>query len=1335
MRNQKNTYCLIYDEANKFYKATQQRDGTYLITKNSQPYPISFNPTNLLNVPLEFGTNEKYFSLNRSVVEPLKFIKDGAAILRHFYHLGKGTEAKLYLTVIDWDGAAVPGMYKMSYNGRFDLSKKDEDPKSGTFTVPTIDDSAWGILSQNDEVVYAIECNEKNPKAIRVLFDGTTLVNRYTYQTVQAPIVYNGDNPNSGSWTIPFVLVNQDGDSSGIAVKNQSLFFLDVMPPTNDSQGWFFESSYEIHDIVVEGSYMFQYNVEYTGDPVLLRNSTTLKLYSTAEPGFPNGRTYNLVSRSYLQGPFVNGRIYKFTFNQTGINLSPGGKLFLVISIGETYNSHSNIVVTPIVTNIVISTKTVPQPIIAYGLRPLDLLQQLVSKATNSRYSINSLFFVENNKDICLSGDSLRSVPNAKIYSSFSDHFKTFDPLYYMGLRTINGQLWMEKATEIYRRDSTIIDIGEVIDIKLQPADDYLVNEIEVGSPDIDLRHPSGRLEFNAPNTFSLEIFSSKKKMSIITKYRLGCFDIIFLILDYKGSSTKDNSGDKTVFTVKITDEQGMAAEDIETFENVTIDNAPLNPFIKLPLDNDVITFNKPVIRGIAKPGDTVNIYADTVLDGGTVADVNGDWFYNINTELDTFIDGVQTGIHVIDATFTDDAAPKDTISIQIDTSATTDQEISYPELNSNLYNNKPLIRGYAQKDQNIDISLDSVVIGSVVADASCRWSFQIVNPISNGAHVISINVGIDTVAFNVDSNVEFPLITYIGSELDGEVIINNLPLIKGVALPGTVVDLWLNYINFPGSKLGTAITDANGNWSYQVVPITYLDPTSGIPVIVAPIQNGLNIISTSLINHTVSIVVTGYKLSRPDYSSITGVTDNTVFNTEYSPQRMMENRYPLFASILAKQYPTSIKFQKPSKNGNLRTVLNGKIVSESADIKSSLLGTPIALLEWALIKTRTNKSFAKALEDFNKGGIVQMSFNGVLLYCLPIGSMKMNSLHSDVQEWKLLMSPQTTYQSLLNLYRNGLLITLNKNSMFHSDYNSLHFVKYNFELAENQNLKDIYDDWFSNRNDQWSENPLYVQKFNTTEVIRDQVITNGVSNPILRVYRCFDAFLIDAIPYFPVAPPPMFTPEIVMEAELNWSAYPPDQYFCVWFVGETPVGISERVETRASWPGTIKIVSNSSLNQVGFFYSTGIKTILRLEGFVDKAQTQVVTEVSTDQNGNTSLQYSMVVGVRDIRFGTAYGLPDYLYKKLTLAVVLDNLIIELIKYTLKEGEKIDPAEYYAGHPLFYYIAAFNFKENPLGLTVDTPDISGRQGVVLIVDGQAVGLPVGQVTRIELNDE
>lgn len=1325
-RHQRDVYCFLQDSNAMFYRANQLSDGTYVTTKNAQPYPIKYNPSNLLKNIIEFGTNQKYNSLNRSISYTFDFIKDGAAILRNGYYNGRVVEEKMYLICVQWDGSTSPGVYKLAYQGKIDFNQKDDDPANETFSVSTIDDSTWGVLSSNDETQYAIECNATNTKAIKVLFDGLTLLNKYTYQTVQSPIedVFTPD-----VWHfIPFVLVNQDGDSAGILQKNQTggnfsdIATLDALNPS-----YFLYTAYALPNVSLNGNIKFEWsrNIPSGDVGLIIAFYTSTGQFRTVfcnQPAF-------LAFPDINPGPLIQNHIYDLDFNFL-IDLSAGESVFFIAGMFD--NAANQFAITPIVTNIFVSTKTRPQSIIAYGLRPLDLLQQLVSKATNNRFTIQSNFFVENNKDIAIAGDSLRGIANAKIYSSFYDFFKTFDAIYFMALRIINGALWMEKYVEVYRQDTTIFDIGDAISIKSSPAKELYGNEIEAGSPKQDYRHPSGRLEFNSINTWSINILSNKKKLSFVSVYRLGCYDITFLILDYQGQSTQDNSGDKSVYLAKITDEIGTAVDDLETFENVTVDDAVLEPIIKAPLANDVLTYNKPIIRGISPPGATVNIYADTVLDGGTVADSDGNWSYSLVNALTAFVVGVTTGIHQIDATYTDLSGPTSTITITIldDTTATV---ITYPQANDSLFNNLPLVKGVGQRGFNFNLFLDGAIIANITVDDSCKWEFKITNPISNGNHILLADTNFAN--FNVDNNIDFPLITYIGSELDGFLIINNLPLIKGIAKPGTSVDLYLNYITFTKLNTTPVIADANGDWSYQVVPVNYIDPLSGIPVIVAPIANGLNVVSTSLVNHTVGINVTGFLLSRPNYSSITGVIDNTVFNTEYSPERMLMAHAPRLASMTSKQVIDPITFQTADKNGNLVTVLDGVTVRENANIPIASLGQPFEMLENAEIKTKTGRTFSDLLYNFNKGGIIKSNFRGRDLFFLPIGSMKMNNITSEVQDWKLLFSPLTSYNTLLNLYKQGTLIKLNNNTMYHSDYNTLHLVKYNFVQDIKYNTLDIYDDWFNNRNQFWSLNPDYIQKMNHADTFIDQIITRTSTPITIAICRCIDGEAEIIFNYAPVVPAPINPPEIIMEAHIDNSLFPNGQYFGVIYVGETPVGITERFETRDNWPNTILIEGTNSKNLVGAFFSTGFRTVLRVEGIVKKWQPSLTDFIAEEENGDTQMLYALNRRRRIIRFGTAFGLPDYLGAiKCALALALDEMTVEGIGYTLEPDEKLGASDDINGHPLYYYSVNVTLRENQLGIVISTED-DNETGVFLNVDGTAFGLPPETLVGISLDKE
>jgi hypothetical protein len=181
-----------------------------------------------------------------------------------------------------------------------------------------------------------------------------------------------------------------------------------------------------------------------------------------------------------------------------------------------------------------------------------DLLQSIVNEATNGRYSIRSNYFENDNRlDVCFSGDAIRQVGNAYIQSSFQDWFKSFNARYNLAMRIINGVLWVEPATTVYQQGNVLLDLGEISNLILSPSIDHIANEVKIGSPKQDYRHSNGRYEFNSVNSFSLPVTTVQKTIDLVSEYRFDSYGITFLILDYQGSSSKDNLGDTDVFVAR----------------------------------------------------------------------------------------------------------------------------------------------------------------------------------------------------------------------------------------------------------------------------------------------------------------------------------------------------------------------------------------------------------------------------------------------------------------------------------------------------------------------------------------------------------------------------------------------------------------------------------------------------------------------------------------------------------------------------------------------------------------------------------------------------------------
>lgn len=1322
-RPKREFYTFIRNRIGKFYTVTYNAKGIPVVSTQSKPKPLEYNPTNLLTFNPQFGTNRRYNSLNRSVTDPLNFVLDGADILRSIDYTENGFDSEAFVIIVRYNPD--DGIYYKYYEGKIDFFKKKDMQEKG-FTVNLLDNSPWGVISQMDDVVYQINCSSTNPKAIKVIFDGVDFDSRYIYQPVATQMDLTASIAYSYCY-LPFAMIAQDGDSVGIVAQTQSYQYTDVKPKDYVQQfpnNFIYRTQYPI-------------NVNFSGPYSFILNSTNNVGYGLSFYLWKSTDNYDsifdlpadrLLYKVHNPGGIATNRRVSFNINQTFDLVSGEWVMILcfVSNYGALFGQVCNPKLTPEINNIVASSKTRSQTTTAYCLRPLDLLQELVNRATNGLFTIKSEFYTINNKKVLTCGDALRNAPLAFIYTSISEWFKSFHHQDYLAARTIDDQIWIEQNDVVYNQDNVILDIGEIMDLVLEQDIENIINSIRVGSRDQDYRHASGRFEFNNEAKFAIDLTSAKNELDLTTPYITGCYPIEFIRIDYQGGNSKDNFNDKSTFMVKITDEIGESIRLVENFIVINVNNSPLAPIIKYPLNNDVISNLRPRLKGIGEPLATINFYIDSALDGSTVIDSDGNWEYRINNDLAPFsqddTEVLNNGLHVINATYTDESGAVDTLNLVITTDPTI-RAISYPEVNDTIYNNKPLIKGVGQTGDTFVVGIDGITLGAVTCDESCKWEIQA--PIlANGMHTIYLDET-PYLSFEVNSFTSIPLIT---SELDRFVEINNLPLVEGVGIPGVKVYLYLDY--YSDVPIGEAIIDSNGNWSIQLVELFKSD---GVAVL-TPIPNGEHTISTALTIDNAPIKTYGYKLDRPDFENITGVPTDTVYNVPLSPKRSLQNWKSYFASLLFQNKQKEITFEKNEKNQSLMTVLNGVTTKENANIVYSELGLNFCLPIKAKFKAVVPRTFSDIFAMFNSGGMIRATSRGNELFLIPKGKMSVEDVSRNVQSWDLLLSRNNSLQTILRLSQNTLYINLMKNSISHHDYNSLHFVIYDYSKNPGVNNFKMYEEWFENRTENFRDRPFYVQKFQRTDPLKDQIMSNGVSDATLVMYRCSDAKQMGIFPYQPVNPSPIPFPDICQEVEVDLSDYPDDQYFFVITAGAVPVAISERIEVREYWRKTIAINAYGKKNKTGFCFSTGITSFFRIEGHLGQWQPDVTTLVNKDEISNYQMLNDVPSSKRRIELFNAKGGPDYLVKKVSSAIILDNLFIEEEKYVTDKDLKLEPVDNIQGYPMYSYYIDVHAEDNQNAMVVGVGEDSMLNSVVLVVNASAIGKPSEGVINIEIKE-
>lgn len=1358
---------LLLDSQNRAY----YWDGTKA-QKSSLPVWLKNNPDGWKDMTFQFDTNDKYFSTLRAFSSAVKFVADGKKIILDRAINGNGTEEIMYLAILKNDPSKGLNYYGLQYKARLDFSTLDADPHTGV-SMNTLQDDVFSIVQANEDVKYSIPCNSSNPAAVKVLFDGTLMQDKLNYSFIDSPIE---DISVSNWWTVPIAFKNNEGDSVDIIFNSQN--YDNFADPnyyvTNPSASNFIIQPQRSLPVRIQGVFSFTWTSRSTtsgGINVMFAGSNNVPGTGVSGTFAPRSQFIFSNNDAYGHNPpyddlfhLVVGQTYTVPFDISMV-LAPNEKLFLLINLEDS--SGNGFKITPLVTDLSFTYESEQIPSIAYALRPLDYLQQLVSKITNGVYSANSKYFATNNKKVILSGSSLRSFPDAEILFSFSDFFQSYKDRP-MGITVRDSVLWMEPLEDIYNSDNLLIDLGQVSKAKLAVANKFIYSSAKVGYLKQVYNKRNGRYEYNCTHNYKFPINCNTNELNLVSVARGDSFGMEFIRTGYPDLNSTDDKGDADVFVTMITDEVGQTDGIVSTAIAATIETLILAaPVIKTPFSNVTVYTQQPTITGRAQVGKIITVYVDGFIDGTTIVDANGNWVYQIATALRP-LSLIYNGVHLIEANAQTDptniSSFSNLISLTVNTGAQAPFLFEQPTNNDTLYNNLPLIRGSAPFGAVVTIKLDGTTLATVTADGSSVWTFQTTAPIPDGVHVLTATspglAPAPALNLTFNKNVATPLITSI---LYGDIIYNNTPLIKGVGIPGATVTIYVDGIggfvtSGIAAPLGTTTVDANGDWSFQVTQ--YYDFSN---LLYAYIPDGLHIFSTTQDPANVSAAITGYKLMRGtnggsvmDFDAIRlddayippGVDPTTLpptlgqflhpetlFNIiGMTPLRIFRNWDLVTNSFVKNQVGQVIYFNGADLNANLVTKKGTQIFNEGAAVNVSDLG-PNLWLPWILSFTaKIPASFNQIMTSINNDGYIQLSFNDTIIYCLALGSMSMKPATDEAQEWKLLVSSKTPLAALISIFETGTTLNIGTNMIHLAEYNPLHFVKYNYTPPAGYHFAEIYDDWEKNRYPHWVAQPDYAQPLQFTDTLNLQCITNGVSSAALQMISCTTGKTVATLPFAPVVGSIVSLPNILQEVSIPMATYPEDDYWFGLFVDGSMVAISEKIALRSDWPDTFLYEYGGSEDKINFYFSSGIMPSIRMQSLFLPWEPMAETDIYEDEVGDFEITRGIPLIKKILQIGNSSNLvPEWMAKKINAITLLTNWRIEGVQYTRNASSELAKQDDGTGYPNYRWKMEVVLADNENGVTFATPGSSATQSTVYILDATAIGQQPG-VVNVTAND-
>lgn len=535
MRPRKRFLQFLADSTGRTYERNGYNGQGYPnIVANSTPTFLESSAIGWLDNSISFVRSNNYYGLNRSFSIPLKFVNDGADIIKNRL-VKMGYEDKLRFIMNKWDGVT-SDVYKPYFQGEVDLTELEY--LSDGVTANIIEGGALKMLNANQDVKYKIPIDETNNESIKIAYDGVNLNDRFNYQAIDIKLQNIG-------YTVPISFTNNEGDNVNVVGSDQ---YFEALPGGGafltylaTSSNYFFKS-FTTTSLRVTGKIVV-YNDE------VVPTVCSISIYKS------DGTQYELFNGAIpAAAVYENPVPYEIEVDET-IPLGEDESVFLTfIQVGANVTNFKDSVLK-------LDFVTKKEETTAFAIRSSTLFKNLVEKMTEGQYQAQSPIF-DNDDRICYtSGDALRNtdrtiVPNYFVEISFKDFFTDVNANKMAAVSVKNNIVILSERGSVYDSSAVTMNIGEVANFKITVAKNLLVNKIKYGYLDQDYDQRSGKYEFNTEVESKMPVTVVNQEYNIMAKSRGDWLGQEILRSQFTSLDDKDNEGDKQAFLVVISDEQ-----------------------------------------------------------------------------------------------------------------------------------------------------------------------------------------------------------------------------------------------------------------------------------------------------------------------------------------------------------------------------------------------------------------------------------------------------------------------------------------------------------------------------------------------------------------------------------------------------------------------------------------------------------------------------------------------------------------------------------------------------------------------------------------------------------
>lgn len=561
-----------------------------ILSTSGLPKIIRNAPDGWQQKSLQWERNKTDFGVIRSFTIPLKFVTDGAHILRGvFYQYGFEAVCSLIINELD------PSTRQLKEIFRGDVDFTTFNDSNEFVTVNIIEGGLYKLIKANEGTPYEIPLNV--PESILVKMDGMEIQQQAKF------FLGNGATQNNGQHLLDCLLLTNESLVSFVQSVSRRYFA--------DNTDLLSQSDFIVRtgNSTTTLRIKFDYGVTCTlavgetenpaaGGLMLIRSFDDNGSVNSAFVIKDYGGASNFYQHHQLSGDVTvtipaNSRVYLCMFLTISGTIASGSGADQVVFwnydmaerdfISLEYNYRH-------------------QTTYVKALKPNDVFSALTNKLTDNTYLSESELLNTTRKNFVLTTlNGLLGKPDiAVIKTTLNDFYKfchtRFSATKYVD---VNNKLRIEEIQNAF--DSTIIfDIGAVRDLQIDISPDLLFNNLDAGYQTNTYDDVNGKYEFNALQKWKAPVTRVKTKLDMICPYRADPYGIEILRINLDGKDTTDNQGDNDVFILDVVSENNI--------QNVLLSFVSSGNYIVFPADPVVAFGTKFIITGTANNNETYQV-------------------------------------------------------------------------------------------------------------------------------------------------------------------------------------------------------------------------------------------------------------------------------------------------------------------------------------------------------------------------------------------------------------------------------------------------------------------------------------------------------------------------------------------------------------------------------------------------------------------------------------------------------------------------------------------------------------------------------------------------------